>query len=86
MKREPRRSTRLEWQDQYTRFRSRLIEAREQSGLSQRDAARLLGRTQSFVAKSETGERRVDVVELALFATVYAKPLSFFWPDEQSPE
>jgi len=40
--------------------------------------ARKLGRQQSFVSKCESGERRVDVVELAEFARLYRKPLSFF--------
>ncbi len=40
--------------------------------------ARKLRRPQSFVSKCESGERRVDVVELAEFARLYRKPLSFF--------
>jgi transcriptional regulator with XRE-family HTH domain len=52
--------------------------AREEAGLTQRQASELLGRSQSFVAKSESGERRVDVVELAAFAEAYGKPLTYF--------
>lgn len=55
-----------------------MVRAREAMGLTQREAARRLGRSQSFVAKSETGERRVDVVELSEFAEVYQKPITFF--------
>jgi len=33
---------------------------------------------QSFVSKGESGERRVDVVELAQFAQLYRKDLSYF--------
>jgi hypothetical protein len=40
--------------------------------------ARKLARPQSFVSKCESGERRVDVVELQEFARLYGKPLSFF--------
>ena len=36
--------------------------------------------TQSFVSKCETGERRVDVVELAAFAKLYERPLTYFVP------
>jgi ribosome-binding protein aMBF1 (putative translation factor) len=47
----------------YRRFVKRVREAREQAGLTQVDAARALGRPQSFVAKIEAGQRRVDVIE-----------------------
>jgi hypothetical protein len=42
------------------------------------EVARRLGRPQSFVSKCESGERRVDVVELAEFARLYGKRLDFF--------
>lgn len=40
-----------------------LIDARKASGLTQWDVAAALGKPQSFVAKYENGERRIDVVE-----------------------
>jgi transcriptional regulator with XRE-family HTH domain len=48
--------------------------------MTQRDAAQRLGRPQSYVANSETGERRVDAVEIAKFAELYGRPLWFFFP------
>jgi transcriptional regulator with XRE-family HTH domain len=47
----------------HTRLLTLLREARERADLSQAELARLLGRPQSFVAKIEGGERRLDVVE-----------------------
>jgi len=44
-------------------FRSLLVAARERAGVSQSAVAGRLGRPQSFVAKYEGGERRLDVVE-----------------------
>lgn len=41
-----------------------LVEGRRAAGLRQIDLADLLGKPQSFVSKYETGERRLDVVEL----------------------
>ena len=73
-----RRSSRAHWAADYERFRERLVEARRRAGLTQREAAERLGRSQSFVAKSENGERRVDVVELAAYARAYQIPLGFF--------
>jgi transcriptional regulator with XRE-family HTH domain len=40
-----------------------MIKARKVAGLTQRDLADRLRKTQSFVAKYEGGERRIDVVE-----------------------
>jgi transcriptional regulator with XRE-family HTH domain len=40
-----------------------LIKARKAAGLTQHDLARRLKKPQSFVAKYEGGERRLDVVE-----------------------
>lgn len=45
-----------------------LIEARKAQGVSQQRLADRLDRPQSFVAKVETGERRLDVVEFAEWA------------------
>lgn len=41
-----------------------LREVRTEAGLTQVELADRLGRTQSFVAKVEGGERRVDLIEL----------------------
>lgn len=43
----------------------RLKQARLQASLTQADLAKRLGKPQSYVAKVETQERRLDVVELA---------------------
>ena len=48
---------------QYRVLLDKLIEARKATGLTQQKLADKLGRPQSFVAKYENGERRLDVVE-----------------------
>jgi transcriptional regulator with XRE-family HTH domain len=63
---------------EYRRFLERLKSARRAAELTQTEVAKRLGRAQSFVAKCESGERRVDAVELAQFAKVYRKPVEFF--------
>jgi transcriptional regulator with XRE-family HTH domain len=52
--------------------------ARENAGLTQAEAARLLRKPQWFISRSETGTRRVDLVELIQFGKVYGKPLIYF--------
>lgn len=41
-----------------------LIKARENAGMTQADLAGRLNAYQSFVARLESGQRRVDVIEL----------------------
>jgi transcriptional regulator with XRE-family HTH domain len=40
-----------------------LIERRRRAGLTQAELAKKLGQYQSFVARAESGQRRIDVVE-----------------------
>lgn len=56
----------------------RLKQARQDAGLTQVQAAELLGKPQSYVSKVERAERRIDPPELARFAKVYGKNLDFF--------
>lgn len=49
---------------EYEHFRGLLVAARERAGLTQVEVSTRLRRPQSFVAKYEGGERRLDVVEL----------------------
>jgi len=47
-----------------------MIAARKSAGLTQIDLARGLGCQQSLIARIESGQRRVDVVDLVLWARV----------------
>lgn len=46
------------------RLKQLLTEGRDAAGLTQKETARRLKRPQSFVSKYESGERRLDVIEL----------------------
>jgi len=56
----------------------RLKQARLDANLGQVEVAKKLGRTQSYVSKIESGQRRFDVLQLKEFAKVYKKPFDFF--------
>jgi transcriptional regulator with XRE-family HTH domain len=64
--------------EEYRQFLERLKAVREESGLSQVDIAQRLRRPQSFVSKIESGERRIDPVELRHLAQIYGKSISYF--------
>jgi transcriptional regulator with XRE-family HTH domain len=53
----------------YRLLRERLVAARHAAGMNQAELAASLGRPQSFIAKVEGGERRIDVVELLKIAS-----------------
>ncbi len=55
---------------QYRLFLDWLIQARKDAGLTQQQVADKLDRPQSFVAKYEGSERRLDVVEFLEIANL----------------
>jgi transcriptional regulator with XRE-family HTH domain len=67
---------------QHTRAYQRLIDglrqAREASGLKQEEVIDKLGTYASFLSKIESGERRIDVVELAELCRLYKVDLVEF--------
>lgn len=56
----------------------RLKNARLEAGLGQIEVAKELGRTQSYISKIESGQRRFDVLQLKEFAKLYKKSLDYF--------
>lgn len=67
------------WLPEYKSFLKNLTDARLEANLTQMQVAKILKKPQSFVAKCENGERRVDALELNRFAKIYKKPLEFFF-------
>jgi transcriptional regulator with XRE-family HTH domain len=66
---------------QYQRMITRLRQAREAAALTQVQVAEKLGKPQSYVSKVESGERRIDPVELAQFAEIYGREVGYFLND-----
>lgn len=57
---------------------ARLRETREYLDLSQDEVAKFMKMPRSAISLIESGERRVDAVELKRFAELYQQPLSHF--------
>ena len=56
----------------------KLRKARKEKGLDQTEVATLLRVSQSYVSKIESGQRRVDIVQLKAFARIYRKDIDYF--------
>jgi len=63
---------------EYAYFVDKLRQARLETGLTQVQVAKKLKRPQSHISNIESGQQRVDVVELQRFAKLYGKDISFF--------
>ena len=63
---------------------SRLIEAREQAGLSQKQVSDSKIVSQSELSKIENGARRVDFLILLELAKFYNQSITYFIPDYES--
>ena len=56
------------YSEEYQRVINALKKARKEKGITQAQLAEALGKPQSFIAKVENGERRLDVVEFVHLA------------------
>lgn len=64
---------------EYARLVELLVAVRHEAGVRQHALAKKLGRPQSFIAKYEGGERRIDLIEfIAIARALGADPLKLF--------
>ncbi len=64
---------------EYARFTELLVAVRDAAGVTQQKLAERLGEHQSFIAKYEGGERRIDVIEFIVIAQALgADPVKLF--------
>ncbi len=66
------------YSDEHRYLVERLKRARKEAGLDQERVAKLLGVSQSYISKVESGQRRIDLIQLKQFAKIYKKSLNFF--------
>jgi transcriptional regulator with XRE-family HTH domain len=62
---------------------ARLREAREYVGLSQDEVAKTLSIPRTALSNIETGQRRIDVLELKKLARLYKRPVEYFTGEEK---
>jgi len=66
------------YSEEHKHLVARLVKAREDSGLDQESIAKILKKSQSYISKVESGQRRIDIVQLKEFAKAYKKPFDYF--------
>lgn len=64
---------------------ARLKEAREYLGLSQQEVAASLSLPRTAVSMIESGQRRVESLELKALAKLYQRPIGHFTGEEAEP-
>lgn len=68
----------MNYSPRYGRFRALLRQIREEAGFNQTALAQKLGKPQTFVSKSELGERRMDFLETLDFCAACGVSASQF--------
>lgn len=63
---------------EYAIFIERMKKARLESGLKQIDVAKKMKRPQSYISRVESGEYRLDIMEVKKFAQLYKKSIEYF--------
>ncbi len=64
---------------------SELVSSRKRQAFTQQELAEKVGRPQSFIAKIETGERRLDVIEfMEICVALSIEPVSILDKIEQT--
>lgn len=75
---------------EYLRFIELLVAVRDAEDISQQSLAKEIGQHQSFIAKYEGGQRRIDVVEFVTIAKALrqdpVKLLATFLAEKQPPK
>jgi len=70
------------YSEQYKTIIHNLKEARLKQGLTQKDVAKHFGVGQSFISKIESGQYRLDILQLQEFAKLYKTTFTSFLKEE----
>ena len=64
--------------EEYRYMVNQLKKARIEAGLTQIEVSQLTGRSQSNISKVESGQLRLDVIQLKNYAVLYKRKLDYF--------
>lgn len=67
---------------EYTLIIERLKKARLDANLTQKEAAKEMGwKSHDYISKLESGQRRIDIIELINLSKIYKKSFKYFLKD-----
>ena len=64
--------------EEYRHLVRMLRKARTEAGLTQVEVSKLLDKSQATISKVESGQIRLDVIQLKEYAKLYKKKLDYF--------
>ncbi|MEO1255288.1 MAG: helix-turn-helix transcriptional regulator [Bacteroidota bacterium] len=67
------------YERRYRQFTENLRAARKEANKTQVEVAKYLNTTQAYVSKYESGDLRLDVIQLFALAKLYDKPIEDFF-------
>jgi len=67
------------------RLGEKLKEARDYLALSQEEVSKAVGIPRAAISLIESGQRRVEALELKKFAAIYERPVSYFTGEQKAP-
>lgn len=62
----------------YKEIAEKLVFARKGARQTQKNVAKMLKKSQSYISKVEAGQQRIDIIELSMFARLYNKEINYF--------
>jgi len=68
-----------------SRLGEKLKQAREYLALSQEEVSKAVGIPRAAISLIESGQRRVEALELRKFADIYERPVSYFTGEQKAP-
>jgi transcriptional regulator with XRE-family HTH domain len=66
------------YSEQHKHLIDQLLKARLEMKMDQNEVAKILKKSQSYISKVESGQRRLDIIQLQEFAKIYKKNINFF--------
>ena len=78
--RKSRKARTAKFEGAYNTLLDQLIAARKNTGLTQHQVSKMMGRSPNFLTKCESGQRSIDVMELLELALIYKTPVTDFFP------